>query len=72
MFVLDMSDDIYNPVDFVKDVSPCSPLSFLILFLVLMVTLSFPFRMVGDDDDEGALSDSDGHTGLAPDDLASK
>lgn len=30
-------------------------------------------RMVGDDDDEGALSDSDGHGGgLAPDDLASK
>ncbi|KAM4575251.1 protein phosphatase inhibitor 2 [Fundulus diaphanus] len=30
-------------------------------------------RMVGDDDDEGALSDSDGHAGgLAPDDLASK
>ncbi|KAM4739100.1 protein phosphatase inhibitor 2 [Anableps anableps] len=30
-------------------------------------------RMVGDDDDEGALSDSDGHSGgLAPDDLASK
>ncbi len=30
------------------------------------------FRMVGDDDDEGALSDSDGHSGLAADDLASK
>jgi len=29
-------------------------------------------RMVGDDDDEGALSDSDGHTALAADDLASK
>ncbi|XP_071344135.1 protein phosphatase inhibitor 2 [Trachinotus anak] len=29
-------------------------------------------RMVGDDDDEGALSDSDGHAGLAADDLASK
>ncbi|XP_035508984.1 protein phosphatase inhibitor 2 [Morone saxatilis] len=29
-------------------------------------------RMVGDDDDEGALSDSDGHSGLAADDLASK
>ncbi|XP_026179423.1 protein phosphatase inhibitor 2 [Mastacembelus armatus] len=29
-------------------------------------------RMVGDDDDEGALSDSDGHSGVAPDDLASK
>lgn len=29
-------------------------------------------RMVGDDDDEGALSDSDGHGGLAADDLASK
>lgn len=25
-----------------------------------------------DDEDEGALSDSEGHTGLAPDDLASK
>lgn len=70
MFVSDMFDDIYNPKDF--DVSPCSPVSFLILFLVLMATLSFLFRMVGDDDDEGALSDSDGHTGLAPDDLASK
>ncbi|XP_018528624.1 protein phosphatase inhibitor 2 isoform X3 [Lates calcarifer] len=34
---------------------------------------STPFnRMVGDDDDEGALSDSDGHGGLAADDLASK
>lgn len=68
MFVLDMFDDIYNPKDF--DVSPCSPVSFLISSLVLMAT--FPSRMVGDDDDEGALSDSDGHTGLAPDDLASK
>lgn len=29
-------------------------------------------RMVDDEEDEGALSDSDGHTGLAPDDLASK
>ncbi|XP_068585429.1 protein phosphatase inhibitor 2 [Cebidichthys violaceus] len=29
-------------------------------------------RMVGDEDDEGALSDSDGHGGLAADDLASK
>ncbi|KAM3618894.1 uncharacterized protein V6R79_000023 [Siganus canaliculatus] len=29
-------------------------------------------RMVGDDDDEGALSDSDSHGGLAADDLASK
>lgn len=29
-------------------------------------------RMVGDDDDEGALSDSDGQSGLAADDLASK
>lgn len=29
-------------------------------------------RMVGDDEDEGALSDSDGHTALAADDLASK
>lgn len=29
-------------------------------------------RMVGDDDDEGALSDSDGPSGLAADDLASK
>lgn len=29
-------------------------------------------RMVGDDDDEGALSDSDGHGGLPADDLASK
>lgn len=29
-------------------------------------------RMVGDDDDEGALSDSDGHSGLTADDLASK
>ncbi|XP_074492303.1 protein phosphatase inhibitor 2 [Sebastes fasciatus] len=29
-------------------------------------------RMLGDDDDEGALSDSDGHSGLAADDLASK
>uniref|UniRef100_A0A3Q3WAW0 Uncharacterized protein n=1 Tax=Mola mola TaxID=94237 RepID=A0A3Q3WAW0_MOLML len=29
-------------------------------------------RMVGDDDDEGALSDSDGHSGLEADDLASK
>ncbi|XP_033478192.1 protein phosphatase inhibitor 2 [Epinephelus fuscoguttatus] len=29
-------------------------------------------RMVGDDDDEGALSDSDGHGGLTADDLASK
>lgn len=29
-------------------------------------------RMVGDEDDEGALSDSDGHSGLAADDLASK
>ncbi|KAM8874705.1 protein phosphatase inhibitor 2 [Spinachia spinachia] len=29
-------------------------------------------RMVGEDDDEGALSDSDGHGGLAADDLASK
>ncbi|KAK5623727.1 hypothetical protein CRENBAI_007572 [Crenichthys baileyi] len=30
-------------------------------------------RMFGDDDDEGALSDSDGHAGgLAPDDLTSK
>ncbi|XP_053177921.1 protein phosphatase inhibitor 2 [Scomber japonicus] len=29
-------------------------------------------RMVGDDEDEGALSDSDGHTSLAADDLASK
>lgn len=30
------------------------------------------FRMVGDEDDEGALSDSDGKGGLAADDLASK
>lgn len=30
------------------------------------------FRMVGDEDDEGALSDSDGQGGLAADDLASK
>ncbi|KAK9519411.1 hypothetical protein VZT92_022145 [Zoarces viviparus] len=29
-------------------------------------------RMVGEEDDEGALSDSDGHGGLAADDLASK
>ncbi|XP_030583796.1 protein phosphatase inhibitor 2 [Archocentrus centrarchus] len=29
-------------------------------------------RMIGDDDDEGALSDSDGQSGLAADDLASK
>ncbi|KAG7217509.1 hypothetical protein INR49_021436 [Caranx melampygus] len=29
-------------------------------------------RMVGDDDDEGALSDSEGHGGLAADDLVSK
>ncbi|XP_019936890.2 protein phosphatase inhibitor 2 [Paralichthys olivaceus] len=29
-------------------------------------------RMVGEDDDEGALSDSDSHGGLAADDLASK
>lgn len=29
-------------------------------------------RMVGDDEDEGALSDSDGASGLAADDLASK
>ncbi|XP_041647819.1 protein phosphatase inhibitor 2 [Cheilinus undulatus] len=29
-------------------------------------------RMLGDDEDEGALSDSDGHGGLAADDLASK
>ncbi|XP_040896676.1 protein phosphatase inhibitor 2 [Toxotes jaculatrix] len=29
-------------------------------------------RMVGDDDDEGALSDSDSHSGLVADDLASK
>ncbi|CAJ1060747.1 protein phosphatase inhibitor 2 [Xyrichtys novacula] len=29
-------------------------------------------RMVGDDEDEGALSDSDSHSGLAADDLASK
>lgn len=29
-------------------------------------------RMVGDDEDEGALSDSDGQSGLAADDLASK
>ncbi|XP_059197039.1 protein phosphatase inhibitor 2 [Centropristis striata] len=29
-------------------------------------------RMVGDEDDEGALSDSEGHSGLAADDLASK
>ncbi|XP_034564350.1 protein phosphatase inhibitor 2 [Notolabrus celidotus] len=29
-------------------------------------------RMVGDDEDEGALSDSEGHGGLAADDLASK
>ncbi|XP_070688637.1 protein phosphatase inhibitor 2 [Pempheris klunzingeri] len=29
-------------------------------------------RMVGDDEDEGALSDSDGHSGPAADDLASK
>lgn len=29
-------------------------------------------RMVGDDDDEGALSDSDGHNALTADDLASK
>lgn len=29
-------------------------------------------RMVGEDDDEGALSDSEGHSGLAADDLASK
>lgn len=29
-------------------------------------------RMVGDDDDEGALSDSEGQSGLAADDLASK
>ncbi|XP_037530509.1 protein phosphatase inhibitor 2 [Nematolebias whitei] len=29
-------------------------------------------RMVGDDDDEGAHSDSDGQSGLAADDLASK
>ncbi|XP_031715573.1 protein phosphatase inhibitor 2 [Anarrhichthys ocellatus] len=29
-------------------------------------------RMVGDEDDEGALSDTDGHGGLAADDLASK
>lgn len=68
--MLDVFDGIYNPIDF--DVSPCCPVSFLILFLVLMATFSFPFRMVGDDDDEGALSDSDAHTGLAPDDLASK
>ncbi|XP_032382087.1 protein phosphatase inhibitor 2 [Etheostoma spectabile] len=29
-------------------------------------------RMVGEDEDEGALSDSEGHSGLAADDLASK
>lgn len=33
---------------------------------------SCSFRMVGDDDDEGTLSDSDGKSGLAADDLASK
>uniref|UniRef100_A0A3B5L0B8 Protein phosphatase 1, regulatory (inhibitor) subunit 2 n=1 Tax=Xiphophorus couchianus TaxID=32473 RepID=A0A3B5L0B8_9TELE len=33
---------------------------------------STPYNMVGDDDDEGTLSDSEGHgCGLAPDDLAS-
>lgn len=34
--------------------------------------VSLTFRMVGDEDDEGALSDSDGQGGLAADDLASK
>lgn len=29
-------------------------------------------RMVGEDEDEGALSDTEGHSGLAADDLASK
>lgn len=32
----------------------------------------FPLRMVGDDEDEGALSDSDGNTVLPGDDLAKK
>lgn len=31
-----------------------------------------PLRMVGDDEDEGALSDSDGNTVLPGDDLAKK
>ncbi len=31
-----------------------------------------PLRMVGDDEDEGALSDSDGNTVLLGDDLAKK
>lgn len=31
-----------------------------------------PFRMVGDDEDEGALSDSEGNTVLPGDDLAKK
>lgn len=34
--------------------------------------MNFFSRMIGDDEDEGALSDSDGQSGLAADDLASK
>lgn len=47
-----------------------SSLDFFIVYVDLAIFLSF--RMVGEDEDEGALSDSDGHSGLAADDLASK
>lgn len=43
-----------------------------LVFILSLLCSFLSFRMVGDEDDEGALSDSDGHSGLAADDLASK
>lgn len=53
-------------------VCACIPFYFAIYFWLYFNQLFPSFRMVEDDDDEGALSDSDGHSGLAADDLASK
>lgn len=44
----------------------------LLKFDLSLLTQFSSFRMVGDEDDEGALSDSDSHGGLTADDLASK
>lgn len=57
----------------ISDVSMCLGLQFLFSHTPPSLHLvSLTFRMVGDEDDEGALSDSDGQGGLAADDLASK
>lgn len=63
---------LFSP-SLISDVSMCLGLQFFFSHTPPSLHLvSLTFRMVGDEDDEGALSDSDGQGGLAADDLASK